>query len=122
MRLDELRPLPANVMEPLLQALRAIPPRQDRLLLQRSDRPRPPTRAANEDYKVICRSRTVGRIWCHDYTGTVSGDMARHLWHWDWHDVPGRRNATGHAPTLEAAMADFRRAWDRLEIESNRAR
>jgi hypothetical protein len=38
--------------------------------------------------------------------------MAKHLWHWDWHGIPGRPDATGHGPTLESVMADFRRASD----------
>jgi len=47
--------------------------------------------------------------------------MARYLWHWKWSNVPRRPDTTGHAPTLEAAMADFRRAWDRLETEDKTA-
>jgi hypothetical protein len=109
---DGLRRLPDHVVEPLLRAMMAIPSRADRLILRRSDRVRPPTRQMGEDYNVMWRDRAVGRVWCHDYIGAVSGEMARHLWHWHWRDVRGRADAAGHAPTLEAAMADFRLAWD----------
>jgi len=33
----------------------------------------------------------------------------------NWRDVEGRTDTRGHSPTLEAAMADFRGAWDRPE-------
>jgi len=42
----------------------------------------------------------------------VSGEMVRWLWHWDWRDVDGRKDTQGHAPSLEAAMTDFRSVWD----------
>jgi hypothetical protein len=109
---DELRRLPDHVVEPLLRAFMAIPPRVDRLTLRRSEWPRPPTRKVGEDYNVVREGQTIGRLWCHDYSGAVSGEMARHLWHWQWRDVRGRSDTVGHAPTLESAMADFRRAWD----------
>jgi hypothetical protein len=117
---DELRRLPDHVVKPLLRAFMAIPPRSERLILRRSERPRPPTRQVGEDYNVIRHGRTLGRIWCHDYTGAVSGEMARHLWHWHWRDVQGRADASGHAPTLDSAMADFRRAWDCLGMKARR--
>jgi hypothetical protein len=66
----------------------------------------------DNDYDVMFRGRKVGRIWLFDYTGKLSGEMARHLWHWDWHGVEGRVDCRGHADTLEAAVAGFRRAWD----------
>ena len=27
-------------------------------------------------------------------TGYSSGEMAKHLWHWDWHGMQGRANTT----------------------------
>ena len=40
------------------------------------------------------------------------GDIALWLWHWDWRNVDGRKDAEGHCGSLEAAMAQFREAWD----------
>ena len=61
---------------------------------------------------LVFRGRKVGRIWKYDYTGKVGGEMARWLWHWDWRDVEGRKDAEGHCGSLEVAMAQFREAWD----------
>ena len=72
----------------------------------------PPGYDRENDYDVVFRDRKVGRIWKYDYTGKVSGEMARWLWHWDWRDVDGRKDAEGHCGSLEAAMAQFRAAWD----------
>jgi hypothetical protein len=55
---------------------------------------------------VICRSRIVGRIWRHDFTGSLRRDGTPFM-HWDGCAIPGRADATAHAPTLEAVMADF---------------
>jgi hypothetical protein len=38
-------------------------------------------------------SGCLARIWRYDYAGSVSGEMARYLWHWDWHDVEGKPNS-----------------------------
>jgi hypothetical protein len=46
----------------------------------------------NKDNDVMFRGRKVGRIWLFDYTGKLGGER--------------------DAPTLEAAMAGFRAAWD----------
>jgi hypothetical protein len=54
---------------------------------------------------------TIGRVWRFDYTHVTSGPRARYLWHWYWRSFEGRDDAEGDAPTLEIAMADFRRAW-----------
>jgi hypothetical protein len=116
---DGLKRLPDHVVAPLLRALACIPRRPDtRLLLQRAERGRPPTWDATADYDVIFRGRKIGRVWRCDYAGHVSGDMARYLWHWDWSGVEGRQDANGHAPTLESAMADFRRVWDAPAAET----
>jgi hypothetical protein len=108
-----LRRLPDHVTEMLLRALMTLPaPRNNRLSVRLVEEGRPPGYDKENDYRVIFRGRTVGRIWRHDYAGKGSGEMARYLWHWDWQDVEGPPDRTGHAHTLEAAMADFRRAWD----------
>jgi hypothetical protein len=94
-------------------ALACIPRTADqRLLLAKRTDGRPPGWDRENDHDVVFRGRKVGRIWKYDYTGKTSGEMARWLWHWDWRDVDGRKDAQGHAPSLEAAMTDFRSAWD----------
>jgi len=79
---------------------------------QAATRSRRRAAAAENDFDVLFRGRRVGRIWRYDYTGKVSGEMARWLWHWDWRDVEGRKDAEGHCGSLEVAMAQFREAWD----------
>ena len=110
---DGLKPLPDHVIAPLLRALACIPRTVDaRLVLRKVETGRPPGWDATTDYDVLFRDRRVGRIWQYDYTGKVSGDMARYLWHWYFRDVDGRKDTQRHAASLEAAMADFRIAWD----------
>ena len=110
---DGLKPLPDHVIAPLLRTLACIPRTADtRLLLVKRTDGRPPGWDRENDYDVVFRGRKVGRIWKYDYTGKVSGEMARWLWHWDWRDVDGRKDAEGHCGSLEAAMAQFRAAWD----------
>jgi hypothetical protein len=97
----------------LLRVLACIPRTTDvRLVLRRIDDGRPPSWDRENDFDVVFRGRKVGRIWCFDYTGKVSGDRARYLWHWYFRDVEGRKDREGDAQTLEAAMSDFRKAWD----------
>src|SRR6185295_1973961 len=104
-RWDDLKPLPNHVVAPLLRALACIPRTADaRLLLVKRTDGRPPGWDRENDYDVVFRGRKVGRIWKYDYTGKVSGEMARWLWHWDWRDVDGRKDAEGHCGSLEAAM------------------
>jgi len=73
---------------------------------------RPPGWDKEDDYDIAFRGRKVGRIWRYDYTAKASGDRARYQWHWHSRDVEAGKDIEGDAPTLEAAMADFRRAWD----------
>jgi hypothetical protein len=54
---------------------------------------------ADNDYDVMFRGRKVGRIWLFDYTGKLSGERARYLWHWYIRDVEGRKDTEGDAPT-----------------------
>ena len=110
MKWGGLKPLPQHVVAPLL---RALPHTRDaRLLLRKPEFRRRPCMGEEQDYDVVFRGRKVGRIWKYDYTGKVSGEMARWLWHWDWCDVDGRKDAEGRCGSLEVAMAQFRAAWD----------
>ena len=110
---DGLKPLPDHVIAPLLRALACIPRSADaRLLLRKPEFQRRPCTGEEQDYDVVFRGRKVGRIWEHDYTGAVSGEMARWLWHWDRRDADGRKDAEGHCGSLHEAMAQFRAAWD----------
>jgi hypothetical protein len=63
------------------------------------------------DYNVFSRERQIGRIWKYAYKEHPWAKMP--VWHWNWRDIPGEPDTEGHAPTLEAAMADFRKAWDK---------
>jgi hypothetical protein len=108
---DGVRRLPDHIVAPLLRALMCIPRRPDsRLTLQRLDHDRAPNWDRKNDYNVIWRGQPIGRIWRHEYNNHSWAGMGP--WHWSWHGVADRPDTTGHAPTLEAAMADFRRAWD----------
>lgn len=108
---DGLKRLPDHVVAPLLRALMTIPRRPDaRLILQKVEPGRPPGWDRQPDYNVLFRGRAIGRIWRFEYPD--SGEMGRHPWHWRWREVEGRADTAGHAPTLEAAMTDFRKAWD----------
>ena len=61
---DGLRPLPDDIVAPLLRALVTLRPRpESRLYLQRSERGRPPDWDAFNDYNVLFRGRPVDRIW-----------------------------------------------------------
>ena len=84
------------------------------MLVKRTDG-RPPGYDRENDYDVVFRGRKVGRIWKYDYTGKVSGEMARWLWHWDWRDVEGRKDAEGHC-------AEPRSRDDGLSFSLGRAR
>jgi hypothetical protein len=88
-----------------------IPRRPDgRLILRPAEDGRAPSWDKSSDYDVFFRGRRVGRVWRFDYKDGRFGE--RQLWHWYWRSVDGRTDTRGDAPTLEAAMADFRRAWD----------
>ena len=111
---DGLRRLPNHVVAPLLRALACIPRTIDaRLLLRDRTRDgRPPCHGREPDYDVVFRDRPIGRIWKCDYTRHSSGPRADYLWHWYWRDIEGKKDTEGDAQSLEACMADFRRAWD----------
>jgi hypothetical protein len=109
---DGLRGLQNHVVAPLLRALACIPRTPDsRLLLRDRTKDHRPPGHGELDYDVIFRERPIGRIWKFDYTGdTTTGPRADYLWHWYWRDMDGKKDTHGHSPTLEAAMADFRRS------------
>jgi hypothetical protein len=107
---DGLRQVPKHVTAALLRALMTLPRRPEtRLILQRAEFGRAPGRDRNTDYNVVFRGRTVGRIHYYD---RYDDPAMEGPWHWYWQDLPDRKDAKGSAPTLEVAMADFRRAWD----------
>jgi hypothetical protein len=61
---DGLRPLPDDIVAPLLRALVTIRPTpENRLYLVRSEHGRAPSWDAATDYNVIYRERPIGRIW-----------------------------------------------------------
>jgi hypothetical protein len=105
--------LPDHALAPLLRALACIPRTADaRLLLRKVQEGRRPGMDSESDFDVVFRGRKVGRIWRYDYAGARSDEGARYLWHWYIRGVEGRADIDGHAATFDAAMADFRRAWD----------
>ena len=110
---DNFKWLPDKVVAPLLRALMCIPPRDKRLYLRRADHPRRPGLDQQNDYDIIWRGNRVGRIWRHDYQNHPWSGLG--LWHWSRCNARGRHVAEGHGPTLEAVMADFRRAWDAVQ-------
>lgn len=66
------------------------------------------------DYDVIWQGRIIGRVWRYEYKNHPW--YKEPPWHWRWSDVKGRMDRAGHSPTLEAAMADFRKAWGRARL------
>ena len=109
---DGLRPLPDDIVAPLLRALVTLRPTpENRLYLQRSEYGRAPGWDAATDYNVVYRDRPIGRIWRHIYERHEWQDCP---WHWS---MRGDGNAMsdedwGHSMTLTEAMEQFRRAWD----------
>jgi hypothetical protein len=112
--------LPDKVAATLLEALSSIDAvRNDRLVLRRPDHDRRPGMDRTKDYDVLWRGRESGRIWFHEYRLHPWEGLGP--WHWDWQLERLGPHTEGHAPTLEAAMADFRKAWDSDEAKSQRA-
>jgi len=110
---DGLRKLPDHVVAPLLRALMTIPYRpESQLRLKQAEYGRPPGYDQKRDYNVLFRGRPVGRIWHFD---RYDDPRRKGPWHWDVRDDPPRKGLWGSSPTLESAMADFRRTWDAME-------
>jgi hypothetical protein len=110
--------LPDKIAAALLQALAGIDAvRNDRLVLQRPERDRRPGMDRTKDYNVLWRGREIGRIWFHEYKLHPWERFGP--WHWDWQLERLGPHTEGHAATLEAAMADFRKAWDLDEARSS---
>lgn len=110
---DGLRRLPDHVVPPLLRALESLPAPGGKLILRRAEYSRMPGHDQRNDYDVIWCGRTIGRVWRHHYQNHPWRDVG--LWHWHWDRVPGRPGGSGHGPTLESVLADFRRVWDARE-------
>ena len=70
------------------------------------------------------RDRKVGRIWKYDYTGKVSGEMARWLWHWDWRDVDGRKVGRiwkyDYTGKVSGEMARWLWHWDWRSVDGRK--
>jgi hypothetical protein len=112
--------LPDKVADAMLQARASITAALDnRLVLQRPDIDRPPRYDRKTDYRVLWRGHVIGRIWMHDYVGERWAGLGPWHWYWEWEHQ--HRTPTAHAPTLEAAMADFRKVWDSDKAKSQRA-
>jgi hypothetical protein len=79
-------------------------PDQSKLVLKRS----PLANAGFENYCVRCEGEVVGRI----YEGQA-GASGR-PWFWGLASDYYRYPSHGYEPTREAAMAAFRKCWDRL--------
>jgi hypothetical protein len=105
----ELIPLPMQVAVSMLQALASINAAY-KLSLQRPGYGRPPGHDAASDYNVMWCGRNIGRVWRYEYQNHPWDGMGP--WHWYWELERHSGRTEGHAPTLESAMADFRRAWD----------
>ncbi len=81
-----------------------------RLYLERTEHGgRPPDWDASNDYNVLFRGLSVGRIWRAIYKDSESRDYP---WHWDIRPRDESGIDWGHSMTLVEAMQDFRRAWD----------
>ena len=59
------------------------------------------------DYNALWRGQHIGRIWRHEYQNHPWTGFGS--WYWYWQLERLEREIEAHAPTLESAMADFRR-------------
>lgn len=107
---DGLRRLPEHVTAQLLRALLTLPrTAESRLLLRRVEERRAPLYILENDYRVIWRGQSVGRIDREPKPYPVHEHV---LWRWFLNDEQRKRMASGRAATREEAMAAFRRAWE----------
>jgi hypothetical protein len=109
---DAPKLLPKHVVSALLRALATIRrrPQPPRLVLRRAEFGRVPGWDDKNDYNVLWRGQVVGRI--HKFDRYDTAPYKGFAWHWYWRDAPDRKDAQGHAHSLEEAMSDFRNAWD----------
>jgi hypothetical protein len=77
------------------------------LILRRTTRP---DSLIPEDFDVICDGAVVGRVF---FTGDTSPRARAWFWGLAYGHIEDRIPTHGYEPTREAAMAAFRRAWDR---------
>ena len=112
--------LPKHIVPPLLRALASIrrTPQPPKLVLQRAEFGRAPGWDGKNDYNVIYRGNRVGRI--HKYDRYDSPPHAGFSWHWHMSNAPDRKDAQGHTHSLEAAMSDFRNAFDDADPSKKR--
>jgi hypothetical protein len=107
---DGLNKLPEKAAASLLLALESLPPKPEpRLILKRPSEPRAPNWDVTFDYDVFFLGCPVGHVWRHEYRLHPYEGWP---WHWTFKNSEGWTEADGHALTLEAALADFRSAWD----------
>jgi hypothetical protein len=78
----------------------------DQLILKRGKLNRPSGNWQDEDYGVLDQGKDVGRIYLDRASGTWFWGLA-YGYHKD------RTPTHGREPTREAAMAAFRKSWDR---------
>ena len=81
---------------------------------------KPITLATPDDCAAFQRKAlTFPKNWRHQYPNHPWTGLGPWHWYWEWEHQ--HRTPTAHAPTLEAAMADFRKVWDSDEAKSQRA-
>ena len=107
---DGLRRLPDHVTVQLLRALMTLPHApHSRLVLRPVEERRAPFYALENDYRVVFRGQSVGRIDLEPQPYPVHSHVP---WRWFLNDEVRKRMASGRAATREEAMAAFRKAWD----------
>lgn len=79
---------------------------QKPLSLRRSDLETASGRPPENDYDVMCEGKVVGRIYKTERYEPVE-------WFWGNYREPNSAEDRGFAPSLEAAKAAFKKAWER---------
>ncbi|HVV79116.1 MAG TPA: hypothetical protein VHD59_05830 [Pseudolabrys sp.] len=105
-----MSPLPDKVAASLLRVLLSLQPAPEQpLILKRPSAPRAPNWDVGNDFDVFFLGRRVGRVWRHEYRLHPYEGWP---WHWTFKNLEGGTEADGHGLSLEAALADFRAAWN----------
>ena len=107
---DGLKPLPQQTADALARALNTLPGSNPNRLILRSAQKRSGGDWSDDDYDVVWKGLTVGRIYCLPFA-PPSGRP----WFWGiefFSRAAGTLQYDGHAETREAAMAAFRAAWN----------